>query len=422
MKRFICAILIFSSIMLCACASSGQEISNDAESTSTVANTTEPPQTESTEPIKPKEYPSGVDFDFSKYRKTMPDTIYTTPASENGLAGKLYQITGTVDRIKKRFGHDDCYIIETEGGDVSVMTGIEEVTTNGFICKRLYEDKFDSYYKMPEIGEYVTIYAEYIGFSDILDLPLFTYGGSEYLATALLNSVRQFEIENEFFASEDRVETFYRLMSSCNYQELKDYIDAFILEGQCPGYDVAYHLSAQLGEIIPLMQNCQIKVDNVEKCARIFYKGVTEITRSTNVLPFVETSDYGASLDITLGFVRSDWLFFDRIYFASDSTETEDFSFSNTITDVLSGGAVYEGDTIGTSAQNALMRICKDSNPIIRFKNSDSEKYIDHELTGEETEALLQLEHIRDLHDEIWDSLSEWEKEWSEYSAFITSP
>lgn len=250
-------------------------------------------------------------------------------------------------------------------------------------------------YKKEEIEqEYYLVFAVYALDSTLDNLPL---------------SIRQIRSENEFFASNERAEMFTELMSTCKYQELKNYIDAFILEGICPENDTSHHLTAKLDEIIPLMEDCYVEVDNIEKITKIFHEGANGITRNTNVFPSVEPSNYGAFLNISLGFVRNDWLFFDRIYFASDSTETENFSFNDTITDILSGGVIFESVSIGTSAKNALMEICKNSSPVIRFKNSDTEEYIDHKLTSEEIDAILQLGCIRDLHDEIWDCLSEWE-------------
>ena len=199
-------------------------------------------------------------------------------------------------------------------------------------------------------------------------------------------------------------------MTSCKYQELRDYIEEFIAEGKCPDNDVSYSLVDKLDQIIPLMDTCYVEADKVEKNAKIYYKNVDEITRKTNVVPVIETdNEYGAFLNVAAGFKKNDWLFFDTIYFASETTKTENYMFSNTVTDVLSGGTIYEWVSLGTSAYNALMAICNNNDPIIRFENSDTEEYIDHELTKEEIAALTQLDQIRDLHDEIWDSLREWE-------------
>lgn len=222
-------------------------------------------------------------------------------------------------------------------------------------------------------------------------------------------SIRQLRSENEFFSNEERANTFRNFMYSCKYQELRDYVEEFIAEGQCPDNDVSYNLVAKLDELIPVMENCRVEADNVEKTAKIFYKDVTDITRKINVLPVIEVHEYGASLDVTVGFIRNDWLFFDMVYFASAMTETEKFSLGSTTTAVLSGGSVYEGDSIGGSAQNALMAICNNDDPVIRFENSDAKEHMDHKLTDKEIEALKQLQYIRDLHDEIWDSLSKWE-------------
>ncbi len=317
MKRFICAILILSFIMLCACASSGQEISNDAESTSTVANTTEPPQDESTEPIEPKEYPSGVDYDFSKYRKNIPDAIYTTPASENGLAGKLYQITGTVEKIKKRSGYD-CYIIETEDGDVSVMTGIEAVTTNDLIYKRLYSKQFDSYYQMPEVGEYVTIYAEYMGFSDTLDLPAFKYGGTEYFTTALLDSVRSsdyiFKIGNLIFAVPDGFEMMYS----------DDYVVAIITpEQDCFISVSAIDISELSEEKVPIYLPQQHK-SYMHEDAYQLEKSTLSVTVAEFDVIFNKYTEVGGTFDISANYdatFTDSWYAYTILFRADAATE-----------------------------------------------------------------------------------------------------
>lgn len=222
-------------------------------------------------------------------------------------------------------------------------------------------------------------------------------------------SIRHLRDENEFFANEERAETFCNLMLSCNYQELKDFIDEYISSGQCPDYDVVRNIIPKVEEIISLMDGCSTEVDDVDKNAKIFFGNVTDISRETNVVPFVETSKYGASLNIDLGFMGSDWIFFDKISFASSSTETETFGFRETVTEVIDGGQILEKASAGSNSQKALFDICEKDGAVIRFKNTDTEEYVDHALTADEAAACFRLQCIRDLHDEIWDSLSEWE-------------
>lgn len=143
-----------------------------------------------TEPEKaPVEYPGNTGISINNANTNIPDIIYSTTGAENGLAGTMYAIVGTVDHIYKQ-GEITNYIIKTDVGELAVM---DAYATMSYLPEELDgytvdAQKFARYFPALQIGEYVKVYAEYRGFSDVIKMPVFLYGGNDYLVDALVNS------------------------------------------------------------------------------------------------------------------------------------------------------------------------------------------------------------------------------------------
>lgn len=134
---------------------------------------------------EPDVYPEIADEYFEDQDITAPpDVVYNTTAEENGLDGTIYKVTGTVTAIKTR-GERLIYL-DTDQGPVVVINAVDGLLAQ--IHGRVYQEKCEAYFTQPKVGNYVCIYSEYLGYSDVLDCPCFIYGGSEYITDAFAAS------------------------------------------------------------------------------------------------------------------------------------------------------------------------------------------------------------------------------------------
>lgn len=186
------AFLLSLALLLTACAST------TGETTSPVAQTqaatappavrvpaTAPPETEP--PLR--HYPKHTNVSYENIAQELPDNIYTTTGSENGLAGTVYTFEGTVT---EHFSTDSNGItiemirVKTDGGDVILMNYYKTV------YNALLEDYSEAVVKtqmpysikdfvFPDDGETALFFAIYNGYSDVEKAPVFYYGANDVM-------------------------------------------------------------------------------------------------------------------------------------------------------------------------------------------------------------------------------------------------
>jgi len=149
---------------------------------------------EEPEPVpqeEPEVYPKSAQDFFEIETITEPeDSIFDSSADANIPEGTIYKVIGTVEQIAvlQNNGENLEYIkVKTDRGMVAVWNPFEVMFAS--IESTLDREHCESYYVMPSVEEYVCIYSEYSGFSDILGCPLFIYGGEDYMLTAMLDSI-----------------------------------------------------------------------------------------------------------------------------------------------------------------------------------------------------------------------------------------
>lgn len=138
-------------------------------------------------------YPLHFTSSLESYVTEMPNILYNTPASENGLAGNVYSATGIVlDIIPEEETPDGVPLV------FSIMTSeapvyftvmdpdFVERTTGKDYARDLFDSTMD--YTLPEIGEYVTIYGIYSGYSSVYDGPMFYFGIDEFVRDSVVGS------------------------------------------------------------------------------------------------------------------------------------------------------------------------------------------------------------------------------------------
>lgn len=168
-------------VLLCVCLTVGVAAGCGTERAETE---TEKAETEKTDEVKV--YPEYIDafVDTADFGEP-PEIIYTTPASENGLEGELYKIEGEVTESEVTEGEEGMSIgsftVKTDVGEVSIVDPSLLLMMLGVEYGGFTEEVLQKYFAVPKVGEKVCVYAEYAGYSDVLQAPACYYGGQDYI-------------------------------------------------------------------------------------------------------------------------------------------------------------------------------------------------------------------------------------------------
>lgn len=141
------------------------------------------------EPQKPTVYPDGAEtiIDDTDKITAPPSAVYTTPAEENGLGDTMYKFVGTVEKhVSAEDSESDTeyIIVDTGEGKASIVSPVQSLVGAAGEMK-VDEQKLQSFFKFPDEGEYVCVYALYQGYSDLLKCASAVYGGEYYMGYAL---------------------------------------------------------------------------------------------------------------------------------------------------------------------------------------------------------------------------------------------
>ena len=118
-------------------------------------------------------YPLSTSEEVYSSYSDLPEIIFTTPASENGLGGTIYSFSGKM--IGEHEKLDNSYfIVETERGNVLMMNIYQSILET----VPTFEEEC---YTPPEIGTYARFTCIYDGFSGTAEMPCFTYGNDAFL-------------------------------------------------------------------------------------------------------------------------------------------------------------------------------------------------------------------------------------------------
>lgn len=196
MKRNTLALLLCAVLLLTACAAPPAETTappttQPVETAAPVETTTAPPET--TAPAALTRYPLNVDSAYLELAQELPDNIYTTTGTENGLAGTVYMFTGTVvDSISTEIEGTgvEQIIVETDGGKVMVSNFYKWMYNSAYRAYgKASADRAYPYpvsdYRLPGVGESGEFLAVYVGYSGTAELPVFYSGANPALFEAM---------------------------------------------------------------------------------------------------------------------------------------------------------------------------------------------------------------------------------------------
>ena len=221
-------------------------------------------------------------------------------------------------------------------------------------------------------------------------------------------SVREYRPDNEFLANDERRDTCRKLLKECKYTELYNYISEFTENSTVSENDIVQKLHSIAESLSEFEGKCDISTDNIENKTTVYYKGIRDISKDINVIPFLTTSDWvgGISLEYKLGFKQNGWLFFDEITVANGVSDPEKNNYPYDVNrDVISGSAIQEY----VYSYIDIASFVGEGDVTIRFSNTETKENIDHILTEAEKEAITTLNQIKKLHSDFFFSVSGWE-------------
>ena len=168
MRRFIALMLtFFMCCSVCACA----------DNTTNTNESNNPHQTEIVN--KSKLYPLNTKESVYYTYTDIPEIIFSTTGSENGLGGTIYSFSGKMVGGHSKLG-SSYFVVETKYGKVLMMNVYDELKNSLPIEKECYTT--------PEIGEYARFTCIYDGFSGVAEMPGFIYGNDSFLLSSLSDS------------------------------------------------------------------------------------------------------------------------------------------------------------------------------------------------------------------------------------------
>ena len=189
----------------------------------------------------------------------------------------------------------------------------------------------------------------------------------------------------DFFSDEERQNQYNNLYQSYRYSELIAYINEYLSENDATPLDSAY---AILDLIIPASQyeeNWNISLDEFDSKYVLSFVGADSITKDSSVAVSVE----GTSLNIKVGFRKTDWLFFDHIELSinGERVYTARVNSYDCTRNVISGNTIEEYCECGFY-DSVLEQLETAETAILRFSCEESGEVYDHTLTQNEIDAL----------------------------------
>ncbi len=122
-----------------------------------------------------------------------PATIFSTRAAENGLSGTAYYITGTVTESYADGSSPTgkiYFTVSSDNGKIAFINMMDYADTSNYSeeeiasAKNIYSSGYNN--DFPSVGQYVTVYGLYLGYSEVLKMPVLYYGLNEETQKILL--------------------------------------------------------------------------------------------------------------------------------------------------------------------------------------------------------------------------------------------
>lgn len=138
-------------------------------------------QEEAPEPVALAFFPAELPVSTFQNAEPMPKIAYTTPAEENGLAGTVCTVTGTVTQIID--GEFPYFVVSTESGDIAMERFDLAVRASAD-----WDASFDAFYPIfsdPAVGDAGVFLGIYAGYAEAIDMPVLAYGTGDMMVEVL---------------------------------------------------------------------------------------------------------------------------------------------------------------------------------------------------------------------------------------------
>lgn len=208
--------------------------------------------------------------------------------------------------------------------------------------------------------------------------------------------------------SAEKLKELRTLVDAYDFKGVLTLIDAYEKENVIPDDAHIRNLQKIAESASPLQDKCSRVYDDIEEETRVFYKGIESISKKVHVVPYA----YKSSVYTDVGFVASDWLFFDDWTIKAGETKISGYvgDFGD-YREVLRGGrGVTEVAQRESIDYKEICAIHDTGAAKLRFENTDDHKTRDYDLSAAEIEALYTVYTLNKAYKESSDFLSPYEK------------
>lgn len=192
-----------------------------------------------------------------------------------------------------------------------------------------------------------------------------------------------------------------QLSNLFEFNRMFEIIDSFINKNELSEIDRTYQLKDLAKRGAYLMTLTNTITDSYDNSMRIYYPGVTQISRNINNVPYINISSRGTvAARHEIGFIQNDWLFFRRtsLRIREDNFIEINHNYSDINRTVLAGEI---SEVIDISLNSRLRGLNEsDTIPVIRFINEHGD-YHQHTLTTAEINALSVISELIGIHTQM---------------------
>ena len=237
-----------------------------------------------------------------------------------------------------------------------------------------------------------------------------TYEGAYFSFRPELNEIdsnnlpRRVQREMDFLTSDETREKLRNFLNDVEFSEIigmaQEYIDVYDPSSSDNVFTILE--AAQLAQ--DALDKCVIKHDSFDESYAVYFKGVENVSRTINMVPFYN----GREARVIVGFTASNWVFFEKVRIKVGESEyvSSNFSYFDVTRDTVRGGITEYIETwfnVGETEQ-----IINADSPSMRFEGDDKSR--DHQLSNNEINALIAINDIHSARRSISTSLFSWEQ------------
>lgn len=140
-------------------------------------------------------YPLEMQSELLDSAIEAPAVIFSTSADKNGLSGTAYYVTGIVTETYTKDSSPvtiPYFTISCSNGKIAFLNLMDYVDTSSYSeeeiasAKSIYSSGYNN--DFPPLGQDALVYGLYVGYSDVLKMPVFYYGLNEESQKLLLEN------------------------------------------------------------------------------------------------------------------------------------------------------------------------------------------------------------------------------------------